>query len=168
MEEATFLTKFASKATIIHRREVLRASKIMQRKVEANPKIEFIFNSEVIDVLGKDSVEGVKIKNIQTGEKSEIKAQGMFLAIGHTPNTKIFAEAGIEVDKKGYIVIKNQTYSNIEGVFVAGDVQDYRYRQAVTAAGMGCMAALDVEKYLAEIGDGPAASAEAHWTVRKT
>ncbi|PIR96401.1 MAG: thioredoxin-disulfide reductase [Candidatus Doudnabacteria bacterium CG10_big_fil_rev_8_21_14_0_10_42_18] len=150
MEEATFLTKFANKVTVIHRREDFRASKIMLTKAKANPKIEFVTNSEVLDVLGKDSVEGIKIKNSKTGEETEIKSQGMFLAIGHTPNTKIFAAGGVEVDKKGYVAVKDNTRSNIEGVFIAGDVQDFRYRQAVTAAGMGCMAALDVEKYLAE------------------
>lgn len=150
MEEALFLTKFATKVTIIHRRDEFRASKIMLRRAQENPKIAFLANLQVIDVLGADKVEGVKVKDVNSGAESEIKTQGLFLAIGHAPNTRIFAQAGVEVDQKGYIVVKNHTRTNIEGVFVAGDARDPRYRQAVTAAGMGCMAAMDVEKYLAE------------------
>ncbi len=168
MEEANFLTKFATKVIILHRREEFRASKIMLKRAQNNPKIKFITNIEVVDVLGENNVEGVKLKNTQTGEESELKCQGMFLAIGHTPNTKIFAEAGVEVDNKGYMVVKNHTRTNIEGVFVAGDVNDPRYRQAVTAAGMGCMAALDVEKYLAEQEGEISPLGEAHWTERKS
>lgn len=153
MEEANFLTRFASKVTILHRREEFRASKIMLTRAKANPKIEFVTNVTVLDVLGESTVEGVKIKHNQTGEEKIIKAQGYFSAIGHTPNTKLFAPAGIEIDQKGYIVVKNFTNTNIEGVFVAGDVNDPRYRQAVVAAGMGSMAALDVEKYLESLGD---------------
>lgn len=150
MEEALFLTKFASKVTILHRRDEFRASKIMLKRAQENPKISFMMNVQVIDVLGENSVEGVKIKDNNSGEEKVIPVQGYFAAIGHSPATKIFADAGVEVDAKGYIVVKNQTRTNIEGVFVAGDARDPRYRQAVTAAGMGCMAALDVEKYLAE------------------
>lgn len=150
MEEANFLTKFASKVTIIHRRSEFRASKIMLKRAQANNKINFITNAEVLDVLGEKNVEGVKIKYNDTGKEEVLPVNGYFAAIGHTPNTKLFAAAGIEVDPKGYIAIKNNTRTNIEGVFVAGDVQDFRYRQAVSAAGMGCMAALDVEKWLAE------------------
>lgn len=150
MEEALFLTKFAKQVTILHRRDEFRASKIMLSRARSHSKISFMSNVEVVDVLGQDKVEGVRVKNTQTGEVKEIAAQGYFAAIGHTPTTKIFKEAGVEVDQKGYIVLKNNTHSNIEGVFVAGDVNDFRYRQAVTAAGMGCMAAMDVEKYLAE------------------
>lgn len=150
MEEANFLTKFASKVTVVHRREEFKASKIMLSRAKANPKINFVTNATIVDVLGENTVEGIKIKNNLSGEESVIPAQGFFLAIGHTPTTKIFVEAGVEVDQKGYIVVKNHTTSNIKGVFVAGDVNDARYRQAVTAAGMGTMAALDVEKYLAE------------------
>jgi thioredoxin reductase (NADPH) len=150
MEEATYLTKFATKVTIIHRREEFRASKIMLKKARENPKISFVANAQIIDVLGESSGKGVKIKDNATGEEKVIAVQGLFVAIGHTPNTKIFAEAGVEVDKKGYIAVKNNTLTNIEGVFVAGDVSDHRYRQAVSAAGIGCMAAIDVEKYLAE------------------
>ena len=150
MEEANFLTKFASHVTIIHRREEFKASKIMLKRARENPKIGFVTNVQVVDAVGESTVEGVKVKDNVTGEERIIPVQGMFLAIGHTPAAKIFAAAGIETDPKGYIVVKNHTYTNIEGVFVAGDVNDPRYRQAVSAAGMGCMAALDVEKYLAE------------------
>ncbi|MDR3643362.1 MAG: thioredoxin-disulfide reductase [Candidatus Doudnabacteria bacterium] len=150
MEEANFLTRFASKVTIVHRRDEFRASKIMIKRAQDNPKIAFATNVTVTDVLGENSVEGITIKDNKTGEDKTISAQGYFSAIGHTPNTKLFAAAGVEIDQKGYIVIKQQTRTNIDGVFVAGDVNDPRYRQAVVAAGMGCMAALDVEKYLAE------------------
>lgn len=150
MEEANFLTKFAKSVIIIHRREEFRASKIMLARAKANSKISFVTNVQVTDVLGENNVQGVRVKNNVTGEEREIKADGYFAAIGHTPTTKIFSEAGIEVDPKGYVVVKNHTHTNIEGVFMAGDVGDSRYRQAVTAAGVGCMAALDVEKYLAE------------------
>jgi thioredoxin reductase (NADPH) len=153
MEEATFLTRFASHVTIVHRREEFRASKIMLKRAQGNPKITFVTNVTVTDVLGENTVEGIKIKDNKTGEEKIIKAQGYFSAIGHTPNTKIFAPAGITIDQKGYIVVNNFTRTNIEGVFVAGDVNDPRYRQAVVAAGMGSMAALDVEKYLADEED---------------
>lgn len=150
MEEANFLTRFASSVTIVHRRPEFRASKIMLKRAQDNPKIKFVANASILEVLGEKSVEGVKIKENATGAESVLPVQGLFVAIGHTPAAKIFAQAGIETDEKGYIKINNQTNTNIEGVFVAGDVNDPRYRQAVTAAGMGCMAALDVEKYLAE------------------
>jgi thioredoxin reductase (NADPH) len=150
MEEANFLTRFASKVTIVHRRDEFRASKIMLKRAQDNPKISFVANVTVTDVLGENTVEGIVIKDNKTGEEKTIKTQGYFSAIGHTPNTKIFAAAGVETDQKGYIAVRQQTRTNIEGVFVAGDVNDPRYRQAVVAAGMGCMAALDVEKYLAE------------------
>jgi thioredoxin reductase (NADPH) len=148
MEEANFLTKFANHVTVIHRRDEFKASKIMLKRAQDNPKIEFVTNVTVTDVLGKDSMEGVKIKHNETGEERTIVAQGYFAAIGHTPVTKIFKEAGVETNEKGYIVPKEFTMTNIPGVFVAGDVHDHRYRQAVTAAGSGCEAALDVEKYL--------------------
>ncbi len=150
MEEASFLTKFASKVTLVHRREEFKASKIMLKRAQDNPKITFVANVTITDILGKDNVEGVKIKHNVTGEESVIPASGFFVAIGHTPATKIFAAAGVEVDQKGYIIVKDRSKTNIEGVFVGGDVNDPHYRQAVVAAGMGCMAALDVEKYLAE------------------
>src|SRR6266481_542552 len=148
MEEAIFLSKFANKVTVMHRREEFRASKIMLERAKHHPKISFVTNIEVLDVLGAEKVEGLSLKNAVTGEASEFKTDGLFLAIGHTPTTKIVA-GQIELDKKGYIVVRDNTHTNIEGVFVAGDINDPRYRQAITAAGMGSMAALDVEKYLA-------------------
>lgn len=153
MEEATFLTKFATRVTIVHRRDEFKASKIMLKRAQDNPKINFIKNVTVLEVLGENSVEGLKVKDNASGEEKTIPLQGVFLAIGHTPSSKVFSNSGIEVDQKGYIVVKNQTSSNIEGVFVAGDVADHRYRQAVSAAGAGCMAALDVEKYLESMSD---------------
>lgn len=150
MEEATFLTRFASSVTLIHRRAEFKASKIMLARVKENPKIKIIADATILDVLGQDKVEGVKIKHNQSGQEEVISAGGFFVAIGHTPNGKIFADAGVTVDQKGYINVNHNTHTNIDGVFVAGDVNDPRYRQAITAAGMGCMAALDVEKYLAE------------------
>jgi thioredoxin reductase (NADPH) len=150
MEEANFLTKFASQVTIIHRREEFKASKIMLERAKHNPKITFLTNTAILDVVGDNKVEGIKIKNNATGEESVLPAQGFFVAIGHTPATKIFQNSGIELDGKGYIVVKNHTQTSVEGVFVAGDVNDPRYRQAISASGMGCMAALDAEKYLAE------------------
>ncbi len=148
MEEAIFLTKFANHVTIIHRRNEFRASKIMLKRAQEHEKISFVTNVMIIDILGENSVEGVQIKNNATGEVTVIPVQGFFAALGHTPTTKIFKDAGIETDQKGYIAVKELTKTNINGVFVAGDVNDPRYRQAVSAAGMGCMAALDVEKYL--------------------
>lgn len=150
MEEANFLTKFASRVIIVHRRAEFRASKIMLSRAKNNPKIKFIADAAITDILGQEKVEGVKIKHNQTGMEEILPASGFFAAIGHAPSTKIFKEAGIETDVKGYIVVKNHTRTNIEGVFVAGDVNDPHYRQAVTAASMGCMAALDVEKWLTE------------------
>jgi thioredoxin reductase (NADPH) len=153
IEEATFLTKFASKVTVVHRREELRASKIMQQRAFSNPKIEFQWNKVVKDVLGskKEGVSGVVLKDTKTGLENEFQCQGLFLAIGHTPNTEIF-EGKLDLDEKGYIITeKVSTRTNIPGVFAAGDVQDSIYRQAVTAAGTGCMAALDAEHYLAEM-----------------
>lgn len=149
MEEANFLTRFASHVTVIHRSSNFRASKIMLSRAQSNPKISFVTNSVVTEVLGTDNVTGVRVKHNETGEVSDIQAQGYFVAIGHTPVTKIFKEAGVETDERGYIIQKKYTETNIPGVFVAGDVDDHRYRQAVTAAGEGCKAALDVEKHLA-------------------
>jgi len=149
MEEATFLTKFATTVTIVHRRPEFRASKIMLKRAQDNPKIKFIINATITDVLGEKSVEGLRIKDNPSGKETVLPIQGLFVAIGHTPAAKIFAAAGVEVDQKGYVVVSDNTRTNIEGVFVAGDVRDHRYRQAVSAAGMGCMAALDVEKWLA-------------------
>jgi thioredoxin reductase len=151
MEEATFLSRFAAKVYIIHRRQGLRASKIMVDKANNNPKIEFILDTIVTDVLGDELVEGVKLENAKSGEESELKVDGIFVAIGHTPNTKLFADQ-VEMDDKGYILTlpnrSKMSATNITGVFACGDVQDNRYRQAITAAGSGCAAALDAEHYL--------------------
>lgn len=148
MEEACVLTRFANSVTIIHRRDELRASQIMQDKAKANPKIKFLLNTQISGVLGDFKVEGVKVKDNATGKESEIKADGVFVAIGHIPNSKVFP--GIEVDEKGFIKAEKHTKTNIDGVFVAGDVHDKEYMQAITAAGLGCAAALDAERWLAE------------------
>ncbi|MDP4012288.1 MAG: thioredoxin-disulfide reductase [Candidatus Nanoarchaeia archaeon] len=148
MEETLALYKFAKKITIIHRRDSFRASKIMQARVlKLNDKIKIIWDSEIVEITGNKFVEGAKIKNIKTNKKSEIKCQGVFLAIGHTPNTKIF-EKLIKLDKLGYVVTDKRINTNLPGVFAAGDVQDFIYKQAVTSAGTGCMAALEAEKYI--------------------
>lgn len=146
-EEANFLTKFASKVTLIHRRDHLRASKIMQERVLKNPKINIIWDTIVEDVLGKDEVTDLALKNLKTGDKSELKVSGLFVAIGHSPNTSLF-KGQLEMDANGYLITHDGTKTNIPGVFAAGDVQDHVYRQAVTAAGSGCMAAIDSERYL--------------------
>ncbi len=151
MEEALFLTKFGKSVTIIHRRDEFRASKIMLKRAQEHPKISFITDVTVVDILGQDSFTGVRIKDNKTGEERDVAAQGYFVAIGHTPAVQIFKDAGVELDEKGYIAKQQFSQTNIEGVFVAGDVHDHRYRQAVTAAGEGCRAALDAEKYLQEI-----------------
>ncbi|OQY47485.1 MAG: thioredoxin-disulfide reductase [Anaerolineaceae bacterium 4572_78] len=151
MEEAIFLTRFASKVYVIHRRDKFRASKIMAKRAMDNPKIEAVLDSVLVDVLGDNVVKGIKLRNVKTDEISELAVEGMFLAVGHTPNTKLF-EGQIDMDKKGYIITSESkdelTTTNISGVFACGDVQDSRYRQAITAAGSGCMAALDTERYL--------------------
>jgi thioredoxin reductase (NADPH) len=149
MEEALFLTKYATEVVVVHRRDQLRASKIMQRRAMANKKIKFVWNSVVDEILGRDKAEGVKARNMKTGETSIIPCDGVFVAIGFQPNTSIFEEQ-IELDEKGYIVTKHGTQTSVEGVFVAGDVHDHRYRQAVTAAGEGCRAAMDTLAYLEE------------------
>lgn len=155
MEEATFLTKFASKVSVIHRRDSLRASKIMQDRAFKNEKVEFIWNSVVEEILGEKGkgVTGVKLKNIETEEITEMKIDGVFIAIGHNPNTKIF-NGLLETDENGYIITSEGTSeTSIPGVFAAGDVQDTRYKQAITAAGSGCMAAIDAEKFLEDSED---------------
>lgn len=155
MEEATFLTKFASKVSVIHRRDSLRASKIMQDRAFKNEKVEFIWNSVVEEILGEKGkgVTGVKLKNIETEQITEMKIDGVFIAIGHNPNTKIF-NGLLETDENGYIITSEGTsVTNIPGVFAAGDVQDTRYKQAITAAGSGCMAAIDAEKFLEDSED---------------
>jgi thioredoxin reductase (NADPH) len=150
MEEAIFLTKFAKNVTIMHRREELRASKIMQARAEKNPKIEFLWNTEVREVLGDGrKMTGLKIYNNKTGEESEFSAEGFFVSIGHKPNTQIF-KGWLDLDEKGYVLVKSgSTHTSIEGVFAGGDVIDHKYRQIITAAGTGCMAALDAERWLA-------------------
>lgn len=154
MEEATFLTKFASRVTVIHRRDTLRASKIMQEKAKANPKISFIWNSAVTEVLANDAgVRAVKVKNLLSGEEAELACTGFFVAIGHEPNTHV-AKGQLEMDEVGYIKVKaGTTRTSVPGVFACGDAADAVYRQAITAAGTGCMAALDAERFL-ELGPG--------------
>ena len=148
MEEAIFLTKFATKVTVIHRREELRASKIMQDRAFANPKIEFRWNTVVDDVVGNGKVEGLALRDIETGATSDLAVGGIFVAIGHTPNTKLF-EGQIELDPNGYVLTHNDTMrTSVDGVFACGDVQDHVYRQAITAAGTGCMAAIEAERWL--------------------
>lgn len=149
IEEATFLTKFATTVHIVHRREALRASKIMQERAIKNNKIKFHWNSAVIDIKGDQKMHQAVLKNIKTGEEKTLDVAGLFVAIGHEPNTKLFKKQ-IDLDDEGYIILKNKTHTNIEGVFAAGDVHDRSYKQAITAAGFGCMAAIDVDKYLTD------------------
>ena len=165
MEEAVYLSRFASKVTVIHRRDSLRASKIMQDKAFANPKIDFIWDSEIADIkdVEKGEVSSIVVRNLKTGQLRDVALDGVFIAIGHTPNTSLFT-GQIQLDANGYIVTHNGTRTNIQGVFAAGDVQDHIYRQAVTAAGSGCMAAIDAERYLEGVPEelhqqGPSAGA---------
>lgn len=156
VEEGSYLTKFASKVYLVHRRDQLRASKIMQDrafKLQEEGRLELVWNTVVVDVLGDEKISGVRLKNVETEEEYEKPCKGLFLAIGHTPNTELFKDA-IELDDKGYIRLPKlpSTHTNVEGVFAAGDVADFTYRQAVTAAGTGCMAALDAERWLAAQG----------------
>jgi len=163
MEEANFLTRFASNVNLVHRRDQLRASKIMQDRAFANPKIDFTWNSQISDILGEQRMTGVRVKDTKTGEESDIPAGGLFVAIGHTPNTALFKDS-LELDDAGYLVVGDKliqdwapgtnyaTRTSIEGVFGAGDVVDHVYRQAVTAAGMGCQAAIDAERWLESQG----------------
>ena len=148
VEEATFLTKFADKVTLIHRRDQLRASKIMQDRALSNPKIEMLWNHTVTDVLGDHTVEGIEVTSTVDGSTSTLPVTGVFVAIGHRPNTDLFAGV-LDMDENGYLVTQpNSSYTNIPGVFACGDVQDHTYRQAITAAGSGCMAAIDAERWL--------------------
>lgn len=149
LEEATFLTKFADSVTIIHRRDELRASKIMRERAKANPKIKFLWDTQVTDILGDDKVSGLQVKNLKTDAVSELDVTGVFIAIGHRPNTELFAGKLDMEEDSGYLITQPDTsYTNVEGVFACGDVQDHVYRQAITAAGSGCMAAIDAERWL--------------------
>ncbi len=152
MEEATFLTRYVNHVTMIHRRDSFRASKIMQDRVRNNPKISIMFDTEVTEVLGDNAVTGVQLRNVKTGEEHKLPVQGVFVAIGHQPNTSLF-QGILDMDATGYIVPKEHTMTNIPGVFAAGDVTDHRYRQAVTAAGDGCRAAIDMERWLESQGE---------------
>jgi thioredoxin reductase (NADPH) len=148
IEEATFLTKFATKVHLVHRRDQLRASKIMQHRALSNPKIEMVWNSVVTELNGTDQLDGVTLRNVQTGETSKLAVGGLFVAIGHRPNTDLFAGI-LDMEESGYLVTEpGSTRTNIDGVFACGDVQDHTYRQAITAAGSGCMAAIDAERWL--------------------
>jgi thioredoxin reductase (NADPH) len=147
LEDTMFLTRFVNHATVIHRRDTLRASKILQDRAFRNPKISFAWDSVVEEILGQQKVEGVRVRNVKTGKLDVLKCDGVFIAIGHEPNTSIFQNQ-IELDQKGYVVTRNGTATNMEGVFACGDVRDFHYRQAVTAAGDGCRAAMDAEDYL--------------------
>jgi thioredoxin reductase (NADPH) len=153
MEEATFLTRFARSVTVIHRRDALRASKIMQDRAFANPKVKFAWDSEVVEILGEDRVTGVRLRNTNTREESELAVTGIFVAIGHDPRSELFT-GQLATDPEGYLLVDQpSTRTAIEGVFAAGDVVDHTYRQAVTAAGTGCAAALDAERWLADLAD---------------
>ena len=158
MEEALFLTRFASKVTLLHRRNDFRASKIMTDRARAHPKIEIRTNAEVTDVLGEATVNAVRIRDTHTGEQSELPVQGLFVAIGYKPNTDLFA-GQLDLDEMGYLKVADETRSKIDGVFIAGDVHDHRYRQAVTAAGDGCKAAIDAERWLESVGEFVATTA---------
>ena len=150
VEEAMFLSRFGSKVTIIHRRDELRASKIMQERAFSNPKIEFLWNHEVIEYVGDEKLQGVKVRDVITDEINDFPVSGLFVAIGHIPNTDIF-KGQLDLLDNGYIkTLSDSSYTNIDGVFACGDVQDFTYRQAITAAGSGCMAAIDAERWIEE------------------
>ena len=158
MEEALFLTNFATHVTIVHRRDKFRASPIMLERARRHPKISFLLDSTVAEVVGRETVEGLRVKNVHTGAVTELKVGGLFVAIGHTPATEVFRGA-LELDGEGYVRVRHETQTSVEGVFAAGDVHDRRYRQAVSAAGSGCMAAIDAERWLAEHEPPPAVTA---------
>ena len=159
LEEATFLTKFADTVTLIHRRKELRGSKIMQDRAYKNPKIRFLWDTVVTDVIGDSKVERLQLRNVVTDEESELAVAGLFVAIGHVPNTDIF-KGQLAMDDNGYILTHAGSRTNIEGVFACGDVQDHVYRQAITASGSGCMAAIDSERWLEAQGEAPAGMQE--------
>jgi thioredoxin reductase (NADPH) len=167
MEEALFLTNHAEKVIVIHRRDEFRASNIMLERARRNEKIEFVLDTVVEDVIGEEKVEGLKLRNLKTGEESEIPVDGFFVAIGHEPATKIF-QGQVEMDAAGYILQKQYTMTSVPGVFAAGDVSDKRYRQAVTAAGDGCRAAIDAERWLDEQGEAEDAEDPAKWGIDKS
>ena len=152
IEEATFLTKFATTVHVVHRRGELRASKVMQERALNNEKIKFHWDSAVVDIKGDQKMQQAILKNLKTNEETTLDVGGLFVAIGHEPNTKLF-KSQIDLDDEGYVVLKNKTHTNIEGIFAAGDVHDRNYRQAITAAAFGCMAAIDVDKYITESTD---------------
>ncbi|WP_338897205.1 thioredoxin-disulfide reductase [Streptomyces sp. TG1A-60] len=154
MEEATFLSRFAKSVTVVHRRDTLRASKAMQERAFADPKISFVWDSEVAEIQGDQKLAGLKLRNLKTGETSELPVTGLFIAIGHDPRTELF-KSQLDLDDEGYLKVATpSTRTNLTGVFGAGDVVDHTYRQAITAAGTGCSAALDAERYLAALADG--------------
>jgi thioredoxin reductase (NADPH) len=154
LEEAIFLTKFASKVTIVHRRDTLRASKIMQDRALANERISFLWDHVVVDLVGESKLSGVRVRNVKSGEESTLDVGGLFVAIGHRPNTDLF-KGLVDMDDNGYLITRpGSTYTNVDGVFACGDVQDHTYRQAITAAGSGCMAAIDAERWLEAIRHG--------------
>lgn len=150
IQDAIFLTKFTDSVTVVHRKDTFRASYIMQERAKKEPKIKYLLDTVVTEILGSDKVTGVKLKNLKTGEEQEMSIDGIFVAIGLVPNTAVLK--GVELDENGYVVIKEHTKTNVQGVFVAGDVHDMHYKQAITAAGFGCMAALEVERWLSEEG----------------
>ncbi len=160
MEEALFLTNFATKVTIIHRRDRLRASPIMQQRAKNHPKIAFLLDTEVVEVLGTEKVAGLRLRNVRTQATSELTVGGLFVAIGYVPATGVFRGV-LDLDEKGYLKVHDHTLTNVEGVFAAGDVNDHRYRQAVSAAGAGCMAAIDAERWLSEQPSTPVRPAPA-------
>ncbi|HZY66313.1 MAG TPA: thioredoxin-disulfide reductase [Rubrobacteraceae bacterium] len=164
MEEANFLARYASEVVLIHRRDTFRASKIMLDRAWKNPKITFLTDTVVEEILGENSVEGIRVRNAKTGEEETLQMDGFFTAIGHEPATKLFA-GQVEMDEGGYILQKQHTMTSVPGVFAAGDVSDTRYRQAVTAAGDGCMAAIDAERWMEEQGEAEGAEDPGVWTA---
>ena len=166
MEEALFLTKYAQEVLVIHRRDAFRASKIMLERARRNPKITFMTDTVVVDIHGEDAVGGIRVKNVKTGEDQDIEVDGFFAAIGHVPATNLF-EGQVEMDESGYVLQKEHTMTSVPGVFAAGDVSDTRYRQAVTAAGDGCRAAIDAERWMEGQGEVEHAEDPGVWTAEK-